>query len=234
LFGVSWVCYRASQETFLPQLGDQCISRWPPFSFTNPQQGGAFMKSYAEGMSINHYTVPTAHGRWSPRPDVRDSVLLYLHKKVVDAYNDIPDKGSATKAILESRIPPTITLFDGWEMSYPVPLGTDGAWAYTIGRYDTALAMCWLLWNRTHADRYWQQIRTTSEAIGGMAAFTPPDVPCLAVVPNLNVLSQLPGVALRQIADMERCVAWLLIEAHLRKDELEPGDPECGAKEDLL
>lgn len=138
--------------------------------------------------TLYHYTTTTGHGRWSPRSEVADHIVDYFHKLFGNAAS-------------EFELPAGFSL--------ERPRETEGRWVYTILTNGGLIAKCWLLPTMESAKAAWPEVQTFSESVDSLCLSEPPQVPLLAVVPNLKCLASRDQW--ESVGDLERCVAWALL-----------------------
>ena len=134
--------------------------------------------------SLDHITTTTGAARRSPREEVSSNVIAALSAAII--------RGGHVGA--------------GWHVgAEPKP----GGWVYTLTHQGAAISRCWLCRDAAHTDELW------SEASGAAPDTTlltkPGGVPWLAA-------EILPGALaapehLIAAGDLERCVAWALLES---------------------
>lgn len=152
---------------------------------------------------LHHLTLNNGHTRRSPRAEVGDGILALLAPLVAAGGGRLP------------------TPADGYRLTVVRAEGEEGAATFTVQRVadNLPLVTCFVVWDRRQDARYWA---LAGGAIGQLRDQFPPGAlpakmpPRPASVPWLAVLIwptlALDPVAAGWIADLERCVAWTLIE----------------------
>ena len=149
---------------------------------------------------IYHYTPATGHGRWSPRSEVTAETMVHLKDR-------IRDQLVASSTDSDENVP--MDLGDGWAIGYMLCLDS-GAWMWTLGRHNVRLVSCWLLATPEQAEAEWADVRREAERYDNLAVARCPETPCLAAV----LVTDVPAdrETWEAVADLERCVAWLLMD----------------------
>lgn len=151
-------------------------------------------------LPLQHLTLSTGHLRASPRHEVIPEAIAALQP--------------LANAPAKTKVPvPGMPML--WMMREAV---TPGSTVVTIGEQDgPAVVVMGVAWAQPHADTLWSRLvtlaRESARVDGTLIApvLTQPSTPWCAAI--LGVPSSLiePGI-IAAIGDLERCIAWTLIE----------------------
>lgn len=136
---------------------------------------------------IEHITITTGASRLSPRSEVNDAVVTLIRTSLADHEGRLADTGW------------TIDLI-------PSP---PGGHVYDLVYRGSRIARCWLCTDADAADAIW--LSATAGAPAGTRLHRPMTMPWLAAGLMEGAMVAGPE-ALLAAGDLERCVAWALIE----------------------
>jgi hypothetical protein len=142
-------------------------------------------------VQLNHYALITGHGRLTDLCEVADDVVEVL-RPIVAHGGDLPG-GLGLRLLLSTE-------------------KRTGGWLYTIKQRNVPLVTCGLAITQPAADELWPHLLDVAKVVRLPVSVKQPPIPWLSV-------AILPGIARagRKIADLfgdlERCVAWTLIDA---------------------
>jgi hypothetical protein len=137
---------------------------------------------------IHHYTLNTGDGRLTDRREVANDVIDNL-RPIVQAGG-----GSLVS-----------------DLSVHIHGGRNGGWLYEIRHGGDAVVACGLALNDHHSGQLWPTLATFAAQANLPHPPRPPRTPWLSVL----ILYGSAGCdqdTLMAVADLERCVAWTLIE----------------------
>jgi hypothetical protein len=136
--------------------------------------------------TIAHLTLLTGHLRESPRKEVYRETIDLLKPYVVSAGGEIADTGW-TVGMIQGAAP--------------------GSCAFTLNHSGLWLVTCYMAWTTSADAPMWEIVkqRTTT------STRKPKSVPWLAVHLMPSATQVAPQV-LMQAGDLERCIAWTVIE----------------------
>lgn len=152
--------------------------------------------------TITHITLVTGHSAITARSDVSDEVLMRL-QPIIDAESGV---------IVEAGV--YIDLIRPLDTMTHKPLNGAAAWTIMHGLEPSSppIAQCFVCWKSEFAAECWQR----AEAMQGASphARMPKITPWLAVVilPSIALASR---ETVAMLGDLERCLAWAIIETPL-------------------
>ncbi|WP_454917259.1 hypothetical protein [Xanthobacter sediminis] len=136
---------------------------------------------------IEHVTVTTGGSRISPRSEVSNGVVALIRTSLADHEGQLADTG--------------------WRIDLiPSP---PGGHIYDLIYRGARIARCWLCIDAEAADYIW--LAATAGAPAGTRLHRPMTLPWLAAGLMDGAVTAGPD-ALMTAGDLERCVAWALIE----------------------
>lgn len=146
---------------------------------------------------LTHLTIEAAHAAQTSRSDVGDDIIAAV-QPLIDA-----EEGE----------------IGGFWLDFIRPLGEgrrpiDGAAAFTIqlGKGGTALASCIVCWREEMARDAWRMVQAPATApLSGRPVSMPTQTPWLAATLLMGAV-RAPDEVVAMLGDLERCVAWALIE----------------------
>ncbi len=141
-------------------------------------------------VQLNHYTLITGHGRLTDRSEVADDVIEALRPIVVNDGGDLP--GGLGLVVTPSE--------------------SAGGWVFTVYHASTPLVTCGLAITPEAAGEVWPCLLEVGKVTGLPILPRQPPVPWLsvAILPGLNLF----GMEMWEwLGDLERCIAWTLIDA---------------------
>lgn len=138
-------------------------------------------------IQIEHVTVTTGASRLSPRSEVSDAVVTLIRTALAEHDGRLADTGWMIDLI-------------------PYP---PGGHVYDLIYRGSRIARCWLCMDAEAADDIW--LSATAGAPAGTRLHRPVTMPWLAAGLMEGAVSAGPD-ALMTAGDLERCVAWALIE----------------------
>lgn len=146
-------------------------------------------------LTIEHITLSSGHTRRSPRAEVSEAVIDRIRAAIAEGSGDVGG---------------------GWTVRL-VPGLPEGTAAYDLLHDGRRVVACYLGIARPAADEMWAQIDAVMPMLPGAVRRRPKRAPWLAVmpVPDPAVLAD-PGAfadILLEAGDLERCVAWAIIDA---------------------
>ncbi|MND98269.1 hypothetical protein D3C80_906120 [compost metagenome] len=139
--------------------------------------------------SIAHLTLFTGHHRDSPRIEVPREIIDMLMPFVMSAGGDIGNTGWTVKMV--QGVAPG---------SYGFTLHHSGLWLFS----------CYMAWSTAADTSMWGVVRQVSKT----SLPKPKSVPWLAVhaMPSMPMIMLKAPHALAEAGDLERCIAWTVIE----------------------
>jgi hypothetical protein len=154
--------------------------------------------------TLTHITLVTGHTAVTARREVRDEVLMRLQPIIDAEAGPVPEAGVYLDFI-RPLDPKTHRPRDG-----------AAAWSILGGLKPPAplLAQCVVCWKDSISEECWGMIESMQEVSGLPASprtKRPGKVPWLAVVLGAGIVSA-PKNTIALLGDLERCVAWTLIE----------------------
>lgn len=138
---------------------------------------------------IAHLTLSTGHLRNSPRSEVHRDTIKYLRPYVTGACGEIGDTGWTVRMV-EGIAP--------------------GSCGFTLHHSGLWLLSCYMAWT-TDADMpMWDIVKQVSKT----TLPKPDTVPWLAVyfMPDFPLIGLKAPHAIMEAGDLERCIAWTVIE----------------------
>lgn len=143
--------------------------------------------------AFEHITIMTGAARRSLRSEVADEVVAQIR----------------TALAADGR------LWAGWSVRIvPSPSGT---YVYDLLHDGRRIAACWLCLDRNKSESLWD-LASRAGALPGTRLHRPAGVPWLAaqLAPDLDASNPtnlvLLATAMSEVGDVERCVAWALID----------------------
>lgn len=140
--------------------------------------------------TIAHLTLFTGHLRNSPRHEVPKSVIDKLTPYVMSAGGEIENTGWTVKMVQGAA--PGSCCFE---------LHHSGLWLFS----------CYMAWTKSASVPMWEIVKQVSET----ACPRPKSTPWLAVhaMPLMPMIMSKAPHAIMEAGDLERCIAWTVIEA---------------------
>jgi len=140
--------------------------------------------------SLEHITVTTGATRLSPRSEVRDDIVNKVRKSLAEANGRLPGR---------------------WQVKMlPTP---EGGYVFDLMLAKSHIARCWLCADNLAFDGLWGA--ASSSGLDPHAVIRPPThTPWLAAALTTGgiMLAMTEPEALAEAGDLERCVAWALLE----------------------
>jgi hypothetical protein len=145
----------------------------------------------AAAATLEHISLTTGSARRSPRSEVSDQVVEMVRKALANSQGRLPG---------------------GWSIKIvPAPQG----YVYDLLHDGRRVSACFLCPSPTESDAMWQDV-SQIPALDGAIRHRPASTPWLAValVPDVAILANPLAFAdvLQQASDLERVVAWTLME----------------------
>ncbi|WP_288430156.1 hypothetical protein [uncultured Agrobacterium sp.] len=139
--------------------------------------------------TIAHLTLFTGHLHNSPRKEVPRWAIDTLMPYVMSAGGEIADTGWTVKMV--QGVSP-------------------GSCGFTLHHSGLWLFSCYMAWNTTADKPMWEIVKQISKT----SAPKPKSVPWLAIhaMPSMPLIMLRAPHALSEAGDLERCIAWTVIE----------------------
>jgi hypothetical protein len=152
-------------------------------------------------MRLSHLTIETGHCAVTPRSDIADEIIMRLQPIIDEQGGLIKEAGiyiDIIRPLMASGRP------------------RDGAAAFTLqlGHGGPALASNVVCWQSDMADEAWIMCGNPNRAPLTDQQIVKPNAPWLATM-LLPAVVDAPHDAVRLLADLERCLAWTLIETSI-------------------
>lgn len=138
--------------------------------------------------SLEHITLTTGASRHSDRSEVSQGAIDALRTAI---------------ATTDGRIADT-----GWRVEL-LPIA-EGGHAYKLSHSDKPIAVCWLCTDDVHSAAFWRSAISAPKP-AGTRIHPPHGVPWLATALLAGALEAERDI-LMECADLERSVAWMLLE----------------------
>jgi len=137
---------------------------------------------------LSHYTLNTGHGRLTDRCEVADDVLDFLRPIVEAGGGELP----GGLRVMLTR-------------------GDQGGHMFTVYQGELPLVTCGLAVDGDQGTELWPALLSLAEQLRLPRPKRAPPVPWLSVVilPGLGLVDRDTAMA---VADLERCLAWAIIE----------------------
>lgn len=155
--------------------------------------------------TLRHLTIQTGHVAETSRADVSDRVLMQL-QPLIDSY-------------CGGLVPTTdlhVSVMRPGETDRARPI--EGLAGFTIqqGWGGPTLATNIVCWDDSLADQGWDMLCAPAlSPVTGNPIVRPAGTPWLATTLHLDALAAAPRDTLQMLGDLERCLAWAIIETPL-------------------